>query len=171
MHVLKLISALKDRHSIPVLVLPRHSTSSNVMPLSWQAFLGFILNQVHCKACIRSVTACRYRALSSVWITVLSSAAPSVCMLDFRFENGNVDRAPANTASKVRKGPSGASVQHFVIGRPIRPGKHASIYSLTSSIEFGSPRLMVSVINQSFGEFSGRGKNQRFVDSDTAHFK
>jgi hypothetical protein len=28
--------------------------------------------------------------------------------------NTHVDRAPANTVSKVRNGPTGASVQHFV---------------------------------------------------------
>ena len=50
------------------------------------------VTRVHRTACIRSVTACRYRALVTVWMTVLSSAVPSVRMLDFRFENGCIDR-------------------------------------------------------------------------------
>jgi hypothetical protein len=62
--VLKLFSGLKDRHSIPVSVLYRHSTSSGVALQSLQAFQGCDVNQVYRKACIRSVTACRYRSLS-----------------------------------------------------------------------------------------------------------
>ena len=54
------------------------------------------VTRVHRTACIRSVTACRYRALVTVWMTVLSSAVPSVRMLDFRFENDTVHRAAAN---------------------------------------------------------------------------
>ena len=42
---------------------------------------------VHRNACVRSVTACRHRALVTVWMTVLKSAVPSVCNLGFRFEN------------------------------------------------------------------------------------
>ena len=34
--------------------------------------------------------------------------------VSLRRTNGYVDRAPANTASKIRNGPTGASVQHFV---------------------------------------------------------
>ena len=73
-----------DRHSIPVLILYRHSTTSEVTLQSFQAFLVFILNQVYRKACIRSVTACRHRALETVWITVLKSAAQSDCILGFQ---------------------------------------------------------------------------------------
>ena len=59
---------------------------------SWQAFLGFILNQVHRKARIRSVTEYRHRALEIVWLAVLKSAFESVSVLDFNFENGCIDR-------------------------------------------------------------------------------
>ena len=83
---------VKDRHSIPVLILSRHSTSSNVMLQSCHAFLAFILNRVCRKACIRSVTACRHRALATAWKTVLSLALPSFCMLDFKFANDYVNR-------------------------------------------------------------------------------
>jgi hypothetical protein len=39
-------------------------------------------------------------------------------MFFFKQHNDHVDRAPANTVSKVRNGPTGASVQHFVLRLP-----------------------------------------------------
>ena len=47
----------------------------------------------------------------------------------FGATNDHVDRAPANTVSKVRSGPSGASVQHFVIASVLKNGKYREVPS------------------------------------------
>ena len=63
--VLICFRVFKDRHSIPVFVMSRHSMSYGVTLQSCHAFLAFILNRVYRKARIRSVTACRHRVLET----------------------------------------------------------------------------------------------------------
>jgi hypothetical protein len=81
---------------------------------SWHAFQTFNANLVHRKACIRSVTACRDRALVTVWLAVLSSAFESDCMMEFRFENAPIHRVAASKVSKSHGGRSATSVQWIV---------------------------------------------------------
>jgi hypothetical protein len=79
-------------------------TISHVTLQSVRSFPTFNVNQVRRNACIRSVTACRYRVLETARTTVLSSAVPSVCVTGFRFENAPDDRAGASKFS-VKKRP------------------------------------------------------------------
>ena len=72
----------KDRHSIPVFVMSRHSMSYGVTLQSLQAIQGWDVNQVSRKACIKSVSACRHRSLETAWFTVLCSDLQAVCILD-----------------------------------------------------------------------------------------
>jgi hypothetical protein len=57
----------------------------------------------------------QFKQPSSTSTVSLSTASlsTSTTKSDAR-QNDHVDRAPANTVSKIRNGPTGASVQHFV---------------------------------------------------------
>jgi hypothetical protein len=64
--VLNFFRFFKDRQSTLVMIQYRHCTSSVVVMQSARSFLGFNLNRTRRKACIRSVTAFRYRSLALV---------------------------------------------------------------------------------------------------------
>ena len=66
--------------------------------------------------------------------------------------NGNVDRAPANTAFKVRNRPSGASVQHF--GTPVMG---ISLWGSSPLCEIGISRRSVYQMKTSREQARGEG--------------
>ena len=66
--------------------------------------------------------------------------------------NDHVDRDPANTVSKIRNGPSGASVQHF--GTPV---KGISLWGSSPLCEIGISRRSVYQMKTSREQARGEG--------------